>query len=107
MVAQQLGIPEARMTAACRVPVVVRARDIAVWLVWDFTTLTPKQIDHEFGRRADGFTRSALERQRRRMAGDPIEQRLMRRLSNYCRIVRDDGVEESRSGANRQKEDAA
>lgn len=91
MVAQQLGIPEARMTAACREPAVVRARDIAVLLVWDLTTLTPKQIEHDFGMRATGFTRSALERQRRRMDGDPIEQRLMRRLSNYCRIVRDEG----------------
>ena len=91
MVAQQLGIPEPRMTAACRESAVVRARDIAVWLAWEFTTLTPKQLEQDFGGRATGFTRSALERQRRRMAGDPVEQRLMRRLTNNCRIVRDEG----------------
>ena len=91
VVARKLGIPEDRMTAPCRTPAVVRARDIAIWLVWDFTTLLPKQIEVDFGNRAQGFVRAALERQRRRMAGDPVEAELMRTLSRYCRIMREDG----------------
>ena len=67
--------------------------------------LVPKQIAHEFGR-PESFAHHALKSERRRLDSDRLARARFDELKRLC-LAALAGVEESRSGANRQKEDAA
>ena len=82
----------------------MRPRHTAALLMSRLLGLVPKQIDHEFGRKS--FAHHALKAERRRLDGDRLAQARFDELKRLC-LAALAGVEESRSGANRQKEDAA